>query len=288
MGHIGEGGSMRRVGLALGGGGARGLAHILVLELLDELKLKPSIIAGTSIGALIGSLYASGMSGKAIHDHVSRHSRTADEPIRDVIRKRAELLRWVGPPRARLGRGGGLTPDRFLRHLLNASSAERFEDLEIPLLVVATDFWAAKEVVFESGELLPAIRSSIAVPGVFAPVALDGQVLVDGGVLNQVPYDHLRDRCDLTIAVDVCSSRSSEDRPLPNVLEALLGAFDIMQSAALRTKIALSPPDIYVRPNVGNVHIFDFGKAEEIFEQTKPVIADLRGQIARMGGSRPG
>ena len=274
---------MRRVGLALGGGGVRGLAHILVLELLDELKLKPSVIAGTSIGAIVGSLYASGMSGKAIHDLVSRYFRTAHEPLRDVIKKRAELLRWVGPPRVRLGRGGGITPDRFLRHLLDAVSRERFEDLDIPLLVVAADFWAAKEVAFEKGELLPAIRSSIAVPGVFAPVPLDGRVLVDGGLLNQVPYDHLRERCDLTIAVDVCSSRGSDDQVLPNVLDALLGGFDIMQSAALTVKMGLCPPDIYVRPHVGNIRIFDFAKAEEVFEQATPAIADLRGQIARMG-----
>ena len=201
----------------------------------------------------------------------------------DAIKKGAELLRWVGPPVGRLGPGGGFNPDRFLRHLLNAVSKERFEDLEIPLLVVASDFWTAKEVVFESGELLPAIRSSIAVPGVFAPVSLGGRVLVDGGLLNQVPYDHLRERCDVTIAVDVCSSRGSDDQTLPNVLEALLGAFDIMQSAAVKVKMGLCSPDIYIRPHVGNIPILDFAKAEKVFEQAKPAIADLRGQIARKG-----
>jgi NTE family protein len=274
---------MRRVGLALGGGGVRGLAHIPVLELLDELKLKPAVIAGTSIGAVIGALYASGMTGKALRDLVSRYFRTAHEPLRKVIKKRAELLRWVGPPSARLGRGGGFAPDRFLRHLLSAVSKERFEDLEIPLLVVAADFWAAKEVVFDSGELLPAIRSSIAVPGVFAPVSLDGRVLVDGGLLNQVPYDHLHGRCDMTIAVDVCSSRGPADQGLPGVLEALMGAFDIMQSAALTVKMGLRSPDIYVRPHVGNIRILDFTKSEDVFEHAKPAIADLRGQLVRMG-----
>lgn len=267
------------MGLALGGGGVRGMAHILVLELLDEVKLKPVVIAGTSIGAIIGSLYASGMPGKDIRELVSRHFRKSGEPLRDVIRKLAALLRWIGPPKARLGRGGGLSSDRFLGHLLEAVCTERFEDLEIPLLVVAADFWAAKEVVFESGKLLPAIRSSMAVPGVFAPVTLDGRVLVDGGLLNPVPYDHLRERCDLTIAVDVCSSRISDDQALPNVLEALLGAFDIMQTAALKVKIGLHPPDIYVRPQVGNIPIFDFARAEEVFEQAQPAIEDLRRQI---------
>jgi len=274
---------MSRVGLALGGGGVRGLAHILVLELLDELKLRPCIIAGTSIGAVVGSLYASGMPGKAIHDLVSRYLQAPNERLRDKIKKRAELLRWVGPPAAPLGRGGGLTPDRFLRHLLGAVSTGRFEDLAIPLLVVAADFWAGEEVVLESGELLPAIRSSMAVPGVFAPVVLHGRALVDGGLLNQLPYDHLRGRCDLTIAVDVCSSRNPEEQVLPTVLDALLGAFDIMQSAALTAKIGLGPPEIYVRPRVGNIRILDFSRAVDVFEQAQPAIADLREQIGRLG-----
>jgi NTE family protein len=274
---------MRRVGLALGGGGVRGLAHIPVLELLDELKVRPSVIAGTSIGAIVGSLYASGMPGRAIRDLVSRYFRRPDEPLRAVIKRRAELLRWVGPPRARFGRGGGFAPDRFLQHLLSAVCRERFEDLEIPLLVVASDFWAAREVVFESGDLLPAIRSSMTVPGVFAPVSLDGRVLVDGGLLNQVPYDHLRERCDLTIAVDVCSSRGSSDQEPPGVLDAVLGAFDIMQTAALAEKIRQHPPDILVRPRVGDFRIFDFARADEVFEQAKPAVADLRAQIERSG-----
>ena len=274
---------MRRIGLALGGGGARGLAHILVLELLDELKLKPCIIAGTSIGALIGSLYASGLSGKAIHEVVSRYRRASDEPLRSVIRKRAALLRWVGPPSARFGHGGWLSPDHFLRHLIDAVAKERFEDLEIPLVVVAADFWSATEVVFEGGELFPALRSSIAVPGVFPPVLLDGRVLVDGSLLNLVPYDRIRDRCDVTLAVDVCSSRCADNQPVPHALEALLGAFDIMQTAALTAKMERCPPDIYVRPCVGNIRILDFAKAEEVFAQAAPAIEELRARITRMG-----
>lgn len=273
---------MQRIGVALGGGGVRGVAHILVLELLDELRLRPSVISGTSIGAIVGALYASGMSGKAIHDIVTEYFATDGEPLRKVIKKRVEMLRWVGPS-MRLGRGGGLRPGNFLRHLLEAIAKERFEDLDIPLLVVAADFWAGEQVVFESGALLPAIRSTIAVPGVFAPVSVDGRVLVDGGLLNQVPYDLLRDRCDVTIAVDVCSSRDSDDSALPGVLEALLGAFDIMQSAALTAKMAASPPDIYVRPNVGNISFLDFAKAAEVFEQAKPAIDDLRRRIVGMG-----
>ena len=105
----------------------------------------------------------------------------------------------------------------------------------------------------------------------------------DNFSLNQLPYDHLRKRCDLTIAVDVCSSRGPEEQDLPNVLDAVLGAFDIMQSAALATKMRSRPPDIYVRPQVGNIRILDFAKAEEVFAQAGSAIEDLRGQLARRG-----
>lgn len=274
---------MGRLGLALGGGGARGLAHILVLELLDELKLRPSIIAGTSIGALIGSLYASGMPGRSIRELVTQYLGTSDAPLREVIRRRAELLRWVGPPAAKFGRGGGLLPDRFLGHLLEAVSKTRFEDLEIPLVVIAADFWTGEEVAFEQGELLPAIRASIAVPGVFAPVASSGRVLVDGGLVNQVPYDQLRGRCDVSIAVDVSSSRGAASRELPHVLEALLGAFDIMQGAAMASKLRARPPDIYVRVQVGNIPFLDFSKAKEVFRQAHPAVEDLRGELLQLG-----
>jgi NTE family protein len=263
--------------LALGGGGVRGLAHILVLELLDELNLKPCAIAGTSIGALVGALYACGMSGKEIRHLVDVVFLPDHEGMRATIRKRVELLRWVGPPHP--SQGGLIKPDRFLRHLLEGIPQTRFEDLDTPFHVVATDFWSGEEVLFDSGEILPAIRASIAIPGLFAPVALDGRILVDGGLVNLVPYDHLDPHCDFTIAVDVGRSRMPGRQELPGVREAILGAFEMMQSAAFDARLASRPPDLLVRPNTKNIHILDFTRAYEVFEETKPAIEDLRERI---------
>jgi NTE family protein len=269
----------RRLGLALGGGGVRGLAHILVLELLDELKLKPCVIAGTSIGALFGALYASGMSGMGIHRLVDTVFLPENESRRAAIRKRVELLRWVGPPHP--SHGGLIEPEKFLRHLLEGIPKATFEDLDIPLHVIATDFWSGEEVVFDSGDILPAIRASIAIPGLLAPVSIGGRVLVDGGLVNLVPYNHLGPHCDFTIAVDVGRSRKPGRRELPGVREAILGAFEMMQSAALDANLASNPPDILVRPSSDSIHILDFARAYEVFEQAKPAIENLRLQIEK-------
>ncbi len=268
-----------RVGLALGGGGVRGLAHILVLELLDELHLRPCVIAGTSIGALCGALYASGVSGKGLRRLVDTVFRPQNPGRRASIRKKVELLRWVGPPHP--SHGGLIEPEKFLRHLLEGIPKTTFEDLDIPLHVVATDFWSGEEVVFDSGAILPALRASIAIPGLLAPVSIGGRVLVDGGLVNLVPYDHLGPHCDFTIAVDVGRSRMPGRQELPGVREAILGAFDMMQAAALEAKVASRPPDILVQPSSDSIHILDFGRAYDVFEQAKPAIKELRIELQR-------
>jgi NTE family protein len=182
---------MKKIGLALGGGGVRGLAHISVLEVLDDLDYKPSIIAGTSMGAIIGALYASGMSGKDIRKLVKRHIISKDDKLRDVLDKRAHILEWTSAFAPGHARGGILKADKFYNHLFGEIGKTTFEELEIPLIVIATDYWTAEEVVFKTGELLPAVKASAAIPVVFAPVSIGERILVDGGVVNEVPYERL-------------------------------------------------------------------------------------------------
>lgn len=272
---------MNSIGLALGGGGVRGMAHILVLELLDELDRKPSVIAGTSMGAIIGALYASGMSGRDMKEAVRRHIITKGDNWRDFIQKRADLLKWVDAFVPELGRGGLVKIDRFLKYLFDLIKKATFEDLDIPFIAVAADYWAAREVVFETGELLPAIKSSMAVPGVFAPVPFEKRVLVDGSVVNPVPYDHILERCDVTIAVDVGRARAASKGEIPNVLESVLGTFDIMRAAVLAEKMKQRRPDIYFRPEIRDVRMLDFSKVEEVFRQAQPAIEGLRMEITK-------
>ncbi len=269
------------IGLALGGGGVRGLAHILILEALDDLGIKPSLLAGTSMGAIIGALYASGMSGKEIRERINQHLILKDDTWRDIIAKKADLLKWVTAFSAEFQRGGLLKTQRFFEYLFSEIGKRTFEELEIPLLVVAADYWAKEEVVFETGDLLPALQASMAVPGVFAPVAFADKVLVDGGVVNLVPYDLLAARVDFTIAVDVSKARNPGKPGIPSALESVLGAFDIMQASALAAKMKHRKPDLYVQPDIQGIRMFDFGRIEEVFLQATPAADWLRKQLAQ-------
>lgn len=273
---------MKRLGLALGGGGVRGFAHICVLEVLDELRLRPSIIAGSSIGAVIGALYASGMSGKDIRELAREYSIQDGDTLKDVMKKRSHLLTWLKALVPERKRGGLVSIDRFLVSALKPMLGITFEELKIPLVVVATDFWTAEEVVMESGDVATAVRASMAIPGAFTPVSMNGRVLVDGDLVNRVPYDHLRGRCDVTIAVDVSGERCSDDGHVPRVAEAVFGALDIMQKAALDLKLASTSPDILVRAPIHGIPVLAFTKIGEVLRQMEPAVDDLRSRLSAL------
>jgi NTE family protein len=268
-----------KIGLALGGGGVRGLAHISVLETLDDLGIKPSIISGTSMGAIIGALYASGMSGKEIREHISKILISKDNTWRDIVAKKSYLLKLVKAFSAKTLRGGFINTQGFFEYLFSEIRKRTFEKLKIPLLVIAADYWTAEEIVFERGELLPALQASMAVPGVFAPVSIAGKVLIDGSVVNLVPYDHLLERADFTIAVDVSKVRNPGKKEVPGTLESVLGAFSIMQASALAEKMKTRKPDIYIQTEIQGIRMLDFGKTEDVFLQASPAIALLKKQL---------
>jgi NTE family protein len=271
-----------KVGIALGGGGVRGLAHVCNLQVLDDLQMRPAIIAGTSMGAIVGALYASGMSAREIRDYIERHLILRNDTWRDVIEKRENLFKWVSGFKPDFSGSGLIDAQGILNSLLSEIKAESFEDLEIPLLVVAADYWSAEEVIFERGELLPAIRASMAVPGVFSPVSIEGRILVDGGVVNMVPYDLLMGRADVIVAVNVSRVRFAGEEEIPNALEAVLGTFDIMQTKMLTEKLKRLKPDIYVWPQIRDIRMLDFNKIDEVFAQATSAAEELRKQLLRL------
>ncbi|TNF90142.1 MAG: patatin-like phospholipase family protein, partial [Gammaproteobacteria bacterium] len=189
-----------KIGLALGGGGARGLAHILMLEVFDELELRPHRIAGTSIGAVIGVMYASGMSAREIRQLVDRLTVSDDESWLSSLFEQ-DVGRWWDFIDLKLGSGGLIDTDGFARFLEQTIGVTHFDQLGIPLRIVATDFWEREQVIFRHGSLRPAIQASIAIPGLFSPLQHQGRVLVDGGLVNPVPYDLLFDDCDTVVAI---------------------------------------------------------------------------------------
>lgn len=266
---------MAKVGLALGGGGAKGLAHILMLEVFDELGIKPACITGTSIGAIIGALYASGIPARDIRQHVEKMVISRGDSLQQIFKKK-DLLRWVEFIDIDFGPSALFKGDRFIEFLYEQMGVNSFADLQIPLKVVATDFWQSRQVVMESGPLLPAVKASMALPGVFTPVEIDGNILIDGGAANPLPHDLLPDDCDLCVAIDVMGDMAADNlgsdasrAKAPNLFRAVLGTFDLMQNAIIAEKRQQNPPDIYLKPSIQDVDILEFFKAEQVFEQAE-------------------
>jgi len=271
---------MKKVGIALGGGGAKGLCHALMLEVIDEFGIKPEKIAGTSIGAIAGVLYASGQSGKEMREHIENMSLSEDDSFTDALTKK-DILKWFRFIDINWKDGGLLKADTFLDNLMEGVKVAEFEELEIPLNVVAADFWQRDQVVFQSGDIRSAVHASMAIPGIFNPVINGKQVLVDGGVVNPVPYDLLADNCDLTIAIDVMGNRTESADLIPSLSESIFNSFSIMQKSILRQKVAADPPDIYIAPDIVDIQMLEFYKAEEVFRQAQPAADQLRKELEK-------
>jgi NTE family protein len=264
------------IGLALGAGGANGLAHIIMLEVFDELGLVPDAIAGCSIGSIMGALYASGKSAQEIKAIVDELVVRKDDTWKDVF-LRKDLLQWIEFLDPEIGRGGFISGDAFLAFLYEHIQVDSFEDLAIPLYVVATDFWQREEVVYDFGPLLSAIQGSMALPGLFTPVRRDGRILIDGGAVNPVPYDTLLESCQVTVAVDVTGLRSPKKDF--SFLDTVFNTFQIMQHSIVREKYAKHRPDIVITPDIVDVRALDFHRADIIFEQAGPARDKLKREL---------
>ena len=276
-----DGWLVTKIALALGGGGAKGLAHIAILEVFDELGIRPHRIAGTSMGAIIGAIYASGNSAEHIRATVDDMIITRGDRLRDIFNKR-DLRKWIEFLDPNFGRGGIVKGASFKAFLAEGLIVPTFEDLEIPLKIVAADYWTREEIILESNDLPTAIRASMAVPGVIAPIERDGRVLIDGGVVNPVPYDLWNDECDLTIAIDVAGSRSTGKKPIPGVIDSVFNAFQIMQRSIVNEKINAAPPDILIRPDIAGVRVLEFYKLGYIYRQSGPAKEQLRRELDRV------
>jgi len=269
-----------KIGIALGGGGARGLAHILMLDVFDELGIRPHCISGTSMGAVIGALYASGMPALAILDRVYAiiGSGTA---TRRGLRNIKSLMKWVEFKDLEFGSHGIFRGDRFVQRLCEAMGASDFKELKIPLKVVATDFWASKQVVLDSGPLLPAIRASMGLPGLFTPIRVKGRVLVDGGGVNPVPQDVITG-CDAVVAIDVMGYLGGGREQRPHVFRSIMGMFDIMQNTIIAEKLKATPPAIYIKPEIYNVDLLAFDKVRHILLQSEPARDELKAKLTAL------
>ena len=268
---------MKTFALALGGGGARGLAHIAVIEALDEMGVRPTAIAGTSIGAMIGAAYAAGMRGKDIRHHVIAFAHDWSQTRRRLMTARAgnfgDLLS------GRLSQATQIDPDKFCEQFMPAQVPDDFSQLAIPFIAMATDLHRRSELAIASGPLRQALAASIAIPGLFRPMIVDGRVLIDGGATNPLPFDKLSGRADRIVGVDVYGIPEGERVDVPNVWEALYTTVMVMGGAIVAAKLGHAAPDLVIRPNVSIFRTLGFLQASAIIRSAEAVKAEIKEKI---------
>ena len=253
---------MKKFGIALGGGGARGFAHVGVLKVLIEAGLRPQVVAGTSAGGLVGAMYAAGL------DWV-------------WVEKLARSLPWGRLFDLTVSPGGLISGRRFLALFHTIFHDRHLEDLPVPLALTAVDLASGDLVVMDSGPLVPALRATISVPGVFTPVRQGDMVLVDGGVLDIVPADVARRMgADIVLAVDLTARGPVSPGQLRSARDVLFRAYDVMTDSI--SQKALAQADIVIRPGFAHVGTFDFRYADRLItageartSEILPVLRDL-------------
>ena len=256
-----------RLAIAFGGGGARGLAHIHVVQAIEELGVKPVAISGTSIGSIIGAGLACQMTSQEMRDYAIETFSDASEVLARFWRMRPTSFGDVfSPSRLTLG---NINAIKAIRAFAPAAIPTLFDELATPLQVVATDFYGQQPVVLSQGDLTEALAASSALPAIFSPVMRDGATLIDGGIVNAVPYELLFDKADIVVAVDVVGGPEKSKGEVPSRIEALSGASQLMMQATTRLKRQMHPPHVFIEPPVRGVAVLDFMKARRILQRTE-------------------
>ena len=288
-----------KVGLVLSGGAARGLAHIGVLKALEEQGIKIDAIAGTSMGAVVGGLYASGYKideleklalsidwQQALSDAPPREDvpfrRKQDD--RDFLVKQKLSFRDDGSLGLPLGVIQGQNLALLLESLLAHTSDTRdFDKLPIPFRAVATDIANGEKVVFRKGHLPQVIRASMSIPAVFAPVELDGRLLVDGGMTDNIPLDVAREMgVDVAIVVDIGTPLRNR-KQLTTVVDVLNQSITLMTRRNSEEQLAaLHPNDVLIQPPLASFGATDFGRAEEMIDAGYRAAKALDARLARL------
>ena len=252
--------SKPKVGLALSGGAARGLAHIGVIKVIQEEHIPVDCVTGASVGSLMGALFAAGMHWTDMAA-AARHMKWKDLAQITLsqlgIAKHAKLQEIT---------------DRLI-------GGKRFEDLPLPFAAVAVDLQSGEEVVFSSGPVADAVRASSSIPGLFEPTVLDGRFLVDGGLLNNLPADLARNLgADVVIAVDL-NSQTEETSPPKNVLDVLYRCFQIVLDHNERDERAQA--DVVVAPDLTGKSYYDLKQLDDLIELGEQAARDSLPRIRR-------
>lgn len=248
-----------RIGLALGGGAARGFAHVGVIQVLEEAGIRPVLVSGTSAGSLVAAIYASGKSGKQLQ----QVAETMEE---------ATFADWTLP----LFNRGMLRGDALAKYVNTQVGSRLIEDLPMPLGIVATDLNSGQSMLFQRGDTGTAVRASSSVPAVFQPVRISGRDYVDGGLVSPVPVRAARQMgAELVIAVDISSA--PENNQAGGTLDVLLQTFSIMSKSI--NYFELKEADVVVRPALAGISSADFGARKRSIEAGRQAMQQLMPQL---------
>jgi NTE family protein len=255
-----------RIGLALGSGGARGFAHLGVIKVLKEEGIPIHLIAGSSMGSLVGSFYAAGIEMERLYKLSTAF-------------KRKYFLDFTVP---KMGFISGKRVKEFIKVFTHGKN---IEDLDIPMGIVTTDLLTGEKIVFRQGPVADAVRASISIPGIFVPEKYNGRILVDGGVSDRVPVSVAKEMgADIVIAVDV--SRVKRNAEITSIFDVIMQSIDIMQTEILINREIAS--DIMIRPPVELYSSRAFTNIEEIIthgeEETKKQLEQIKSVIASWKG----
>ncbi len=294
-----------RIGLVLGGGGAAGVAHVGVVRALEELGIRPDVVTGTSMGAIVGGLYAAGLTPDELEAAVTtidwgsifndKSDRQLLHPLRrdsrlDPFSVQADLPVGIGPGGIQVDAGliDAVKLNLTLRRLAaRAQGVADFDDLPIPFRAVATDLVTGQAVVLGEGDLATAIRASMSIPALFPPVEIGGRLLVDGGVVNNLPVDVARAMgADIVIVSEIPGADvSAED--LRSFTAVLAQTMSVMIGANSRAQTAtLGPRDVHLVPDVQAVGMLAFEEAPSTVSAGLAAVAEQRGALEAIGAGR--
>lgn len=262
----------KKLGLALGSGGSRGIAHIGVLRALEEENIKPDFISGCSMGAVVGACYCSGMS--------------IDNMLNAVLKLKAiHLMDLSAVPISNLGL---LKGHKMHKLLLSNIGEGNFEDLKIPFSCVASDLLSGEVVVFDSGKIAPAVQASSSIPTLFRPVKKDGRLLVDGGVLCRVPVAQVKKMgADVVIGVDALVNTKEPVDKVPNIVSMILRVFDMMDyhTSTMMRELDNKECDLWLEPEMKGINQYavkDLEKAyAEGYECAKAKMSEIKELLER-------
>lgn len=276
--------TQRPIGLALGGGAALGLAHISVLEAFDELGIKPDLIVGCSMGAIVGAAYAAGHSARDIGAFVRGLRSKPGDLLNRLWRSRPRAIAALfGPMRATAGQ---LAAEAVLEAFADLIP-DRFEALHIPMKAVATDFYGWREALLSEGSLRTAVAASMALPLIFRPVIVNGRPMVDGGIVNPLPFEHAVIDGGILVAVDVIGGPLGNPGRIPRRVETIVGSTQLLMRAITREKLR-GPvrPDILIEPDVAKFRPMEFRRVEAILDAGVAAKDELKRQLTVALGRR--